>query len=71
MTKTLRLMSHLTVILSLMFAVFLILDQFNPMMNFIDSTISRWLLAALCASGISQSILNWKKGENHDENQSL
>ena len=71
MTKLLRLISHLTVILSLMFAVFLILDQFNPMMNFIDNPISRWLLAALCASGISQSILTWKKGENHDENQSL
>ena len=71
MTKLLRLMSHLTVILSLMFAVFLILDQFNPMMNFIDNPISRWLLAALCASGINQSILTWKKGENHDENQSL
>ena len=71
MTKPLRLMSHLTVILSLMFAVFLILDQFNPMMNFIDNPFSRWLLAALCASGISQSILTWKKGENQDENQSL
>ena len=67
MTKLLRLMSHLTVILSLMFAVFLILDQFNPMMNFIDNHISRWLLAALCISGIMQSIQYWKKGENRDE----
>ena len=62
MTKLLRLMSHLTVILSLMFAVFLILDQFNPMMNFIDNPISRWLLAALCSSA-TQSVLNWMKGE--------
>ena len=71
MSKLHAIFSHLTVILALMFLVFLILDQFNPMMNFIDNPISRWLLAALCASGISQSILNWKKGENHDENQSL
>ena len=60
MTKILRLMSHLTVILSLMFAVFLILDQFNPMMNFIDNSISRWLLGAFCLSGIGRSILHWR-----------
>ena len=63
MNKALTLFSHLTVILSLMFAVFLILDQFNPLMNFIDNGISRWLLAALCVSGIAQSVLQWKKGE--------
>ena len=28
-------------------------------MNFIDNGISRWLLAALCASGITQSVLSW------------
>ena len=63
MTKILRLMSHLTVILSLMFVVFLILDQFNPLMNFIDNPISRWLLAALCSSTVAQSVLYWMKGE--------
>ena len=63
MTKLLRLMSHLTVILSLMFAVFLILDQFNPLMNFIDNPISRWLLAAFCLSAVTQSVLYWMKGE--------
>ena len=59
---------HLTVILSVMFAVFLILDQFNPMMNFLDNGISRWLLAALCVSGTAQSILHWKRGETNCEN---
>ena len=63
MNKLSALVSHLTVILALMFAVFLILDQFNPMMNFIDNPISRWLLAALCLSGITQSVLYWMKGE--------
>ena len=62
MSKVHTVFSHLTVILSMMFAVFLILDEFNPMMNFIDNGISRWLLAALCVSGIAQSILHWKKG---------
>ena len=59
MNKAHALFSHLTVILSLMFAVFLVLDQFNPMMNFIDNGISRWLLAGLCVSGCAQSVLAW------------
>ena len=63
MNKAYALFSHLTVILSLMFAVFLVLDQFNPMMNFIDNGISRWLLAGLCVSGITQSVLHWKGEE--------
>ena len=50
-------LTHLTVILAIMFLVFLVLDQFNPMMNFVDNGISRWLLAALCLSGITQSML--------------
>ena len=60
MIKLQNLLTHTTVILSIMFLVFLILDQFNPMMNFIDNDISRWLLALLCLSGAGQSILTWK-----------
>ena len=67
MSKALTLFSHLTVILAFMFVVFLILDQFNPLMNFIDNGISRGLLAALCISGIAQSVLHWKKGEKENE----
>ena len=59
MNKLHTFLSHLTVILALMFLAFLILDQFNPMMNFIDNEISRWLLAALCLCGIGQSVLHW------------
>ena len=50
---------HLTVILSVMFIVFLVLDQFNPMMNFIDNDYSRVLLGILCLSGLTQSLLKW------------
>ena len=46
-----RICGHLTVALSLVFAVFLVLDQFNPMMNFVDNPASRWMLAVLCLSG--------------------
>ena len=57
MSKVTEIFSHLTVILGMMFLVFLVLDQFNPMMNFVDNHISRWLLAAFCFSGISLGIL--------------
>ncbi|MBR1585806.1 MAG: hypothetical protein IJ662_09720 [Clostridia bacterium] len=66
MSKLHALLCHTTVILALMFLVFLILDQFNPMMNFVDNDISRWLLAALCLSGLSQSILHWRLQSKED-----
>ena len=60
MSKTAGFFSHLTVIFGMIFLVFLVLDQFNPMMNFIDNDVSRWMLAAFCASGIIGSILAWR-----------
>ena len=59
--KAEALLSHLTVILSFMFAVFLVLDQFNPMMNFVDNGISRWLLGILCVSSVTRSVLYWRR----------
>lgn len=67
MSKLHALLAHTTVILALMFLVFLVLDQFNPMMNFIDNDISRWLLCALCVSGIGQSILGWRMKEKRND----
>ena len=66
MNKARAVFSHLSIILSLMFTVFLILDQFNPMMNFVDNPISRGLLGALCVSGITQSILYWSQERRGD-----
>ena len=63
MSRTAKLLDHLTVIFGMIFLVFLVLDQFNPMMNFIGNRISRWLLAAFCLSGISRSILNWRRND--------
>ncbi len=59
MNKIRKLLCHTTVILGIMFLTFLILDQFNPLMNFVDNGISRWLLALFCLSGIGQSVLGW------------
>ena len=59
MSKAAGFFSHLTVIFGMIFLVFLVLDQFNPLMNFVDNSISRWLLAALCLCGIGQSALHY------------
>ena len=61
MTKLSMVLSHLIAVLSLMFLVFLVLDQFNPMMNFVDNSVSRLLLAVLCICGISVSVLSWRR----------
>ena len=67
MSKAIKWMNHVTAILGMMFLVFLVLDQFNPMMNFTDNDISRWMLAALCLSGMGQSLLHWGKKKDTSE----
>ncbi len=61
MNKAREAVSHLCVILGLMFLVFLVLDQFNPMMNFVNHPISRWLLGGLCACSIASSLMHWRR----------
>ena len=63
MSKVRGFLNHLSAAFGITFLVFLVLDQFNPMMNFVDNTISRWMLAAFCFSGICRSILSWSKNE--------
>ena len=67
MTKMHELLCHVTVILAFMFLVFLVLDQFNPLMNFIDNGISRALLGLLCLSGIAQCVLGWHLNERKEK----
>ena len=67
MNKLREILAHCTVILGMTFLVFLVLDQFNPMMNFTDNDISRWMLAALCLSGMGQSLLHWGKKKDTSE----
>lgn len=57
MNKLRGLLSHLTMILALMLMTFLVLDQFNPLMNFTDHPISHVLLAILCISGIALHVM--------------
>ncbi|MBQ6565400.1 MAG: hypothetical protein K6A68_01525 [Clostridiales bacterium] len=67
MKRAFRMISHVVMILSLMFLVFVILDQFNPMMNFVNNPISIVLLACLCIAGIIQSILSWMQHEGGNQ----
>ena len=59
MIKLQGLLRHAMVILALMFLVFLVLDQYNPMMNFVNNNISRTLLVLFCVCGIARSIYDW------------
>ena len=72
MSKAIKWMNHVTAILGMMFLVFLVLDQFNPLMNFTDNRSSRWLLATLCLAAIARSIMGWRRdggnrGGNHEQ----
>lgn len=52
MKKQPCILAHLGIILSIMFIVFLILDQFNRAMNFLTNGISLVLLTILCVVSI-------------------
>ena len=69
MRKAMEILSHACVILALMFLVFLVLDQFNPMMNFVNSKISQGLLVVLCLCTLSRSVLGWTVEKRESEKQ--
>lgn len=57
MKRMIRVLPHITIILSLMFIVFWILDQYNPLMNFVNSRISNILLLVFCILSLLTSIV--------------
>ncbi len=48
---------HAGIVLSLMFMVFLVLDDYNPMMNFLTNSISTVNLGVFCVITFANSIL--------------
>lgn len=60
-----KLLPHITLILAVMFITFLILDQYNPMMNFVNNDFSMKLLWAWGILTVLHSALliktNYKK----------
>jgi hypothetical protein len=47
---------HVGIILSVVFIVFLILDEYNPTMNFVNNSISTGMLLVLCAVSLINAI---------------
>ena len=58
MNKIRKLLSHVVFITSAMFVVFLILDQFNPVMAFVNNDISIGILWVFSLSAFILAIIN-------------
>jgi len=52
-----KIFPHAAIVLSSVFVVFLILDHFNPTMNFVNNSISAGLLGALCAASFISALI--------------
>lgn len=49
-------LTHATIVLSVVFLVFFVIDRVNPAMMFIGSDISDWLLCIFCVIALVSSI---------------
>ncbi|NTU89542.1 MAG: hypothetical protein HGA54_06525 [Actinobacteria bacterium] len=52
-----KILPHITLILAVMFIVFLVLDNYNPTMNFVNNDISVVLLWILCGTALVNALL--------------
>lgn len=50
--------SHASIILSVVFLVFFVIDRFNPAMSFIGCDLSDWLLMIFCVFALTNGILS-------------
>jgi hypothetical protein len=57
MKRIIRMVPHITIILTLMFITLWILDMINPMMNFLNSDKSKILLMILFISSLLTSMI--------------
>lgn len=53
----LKLLPHITLILALIMLTLFVFDQFNRAMMFLANDLTKWLLAALAALVIVQSVI--------------
>lgn len=65
------LFAHTSIIVGMMFVVFFVIDQFNPEMEFLTSTISKWLMLflSLCAiaTGLFSAVVLYQSQKRRDE----
>ena len=66
--------AHTSIIVGTMFIVFFVIDQFNPAMEFLTSSLSKWLifLLAVCAlfTGLFSAVYLFQKQKRRDEKRS-
>lgn len=55
--KLLTVLCHCNLILSLCFTVFTVLDHFNPLMSFVENSVTTPLLLLFCALSASVSFV--------------
>ena len=52
-----KLLPHLAIVMSCMYAVFFGIDRVNSAMAFIENDITKWLLLMLCLISIANAVL--------------
>lgn len=52
-----KVLPHVAIIISCMYFVFFFIDRVNPMMNFIDNDMTKFLLVALGVTSICNAIV--------------
>lgn len=57
MKRLIRILPHVTIILSAMFITLWFLDKYNPLMNFLDSDLSNTLLMVFCILSMITAIV--------------
>ncbi|NLI54182.1 MAG: hypothetical protein GX417_07620 [Clostridiales bacterium] len=65
--------AHASIIVGMMFVVFFVIDRFNPAMEFLTSSLSKWLILflAVCAmaNGLFSAVLLFQRLRRHEEKQ--
>jgi len=66
--------AHASIIIGMMFIVFFVIDQFNPAMEFLTSSLSKWLIfvLAVCAlfTCLFSAVFLFQKQKRRDEKRS-
>jgi len=63
--------AHANIIVGMMFVVFFVIDRFNPAMEFLTSSLSKWLMLFLAVSsvigGLFAAVFLFQKQKRRDE----
>jgi len=64
-------LAHASIIIGMMFVIFFVIDRFNPAMEFLSSSISKWLILAfaICSilNGLFSAVFLFQKQKRHEE----